>query len=156
MKQSLHLRRICAVTFALLLVSRVASAQSNGRPCQGPEKPQQADRLFQMLSSPTVQQEEALSSVGLSRQSVDAPHGVLRETSLCARMRAALRRSLRPADEPAGGLDDARLSFVELGDYVAVIISDTRPTSTGLLRLGASPVYIFDKDKVRFIARLTA
>jgi hypothetical protein len=116
--------------------------------------PDQANRLFQVLSSPTPEQAEALASVGLRKQATTAPHGVLLETSICARIRADLRKIVQPFDEPTGGLDQASLSFVELGEYVAVIISDTSPTATGLRRLGASPVYIFEKNKVKFVARL--
>ena len=155
MNQLTDLRRAFVAVLPLLLVAQVAAGQSHGKPCQGPAKPDQANGLFRVLSSPTPQQAEALASIGWRKQATTAPHGVLLETSLCARMRAAPESTSGRLTKQRGGLGQASLSFVELGDYVAVIISDTSPTASGLRRLGASPVYVFEKDKVRFVARLT-
>jgi hypothetical protein len=144
---------------ALLFVSATAGAQDtldarSAVPCRGTERPEQADRAFGVLTSADPDTREALASVGIATQSPSAPHGVLRATSACARLRAALRKNLRPADEPAEGLKEADLSFVELGDYYGVIVVPTTPPANGLRRAGPAPLYIFDKEKIAFVARL--
>jgi hypothetical protein len=123
-------------------------------PCRQIESREQVDRAMQMLASNNASLIEGLRSIGVTPQPADAPGGVLRSASACARLRASLRKVIRDADMPAEGLTDAPLSFLELGQYYGVIVTSGRKAASGLRRAGAAPLYLFDRRNVEFIARL--
>ena len=101
-----------------------------GRSCAVAERPGLTERLFRLFNSTDSLLVVAHSMHGIHAQPSTTRHGVLRDTDLCARVRAALRQNIVLEDAVSGVPADSLLSFHDLGAYLVVHID--RPRAGGV------------------------
>ena len=142
--------QLLSAAIAILVATTPLAAQ--GKPCGVAERPGVTERLFRLFNSTDSLLVLAHSSHGIYAQPSTTPHSVLRQTDLCARVRAGLRQNIVPEDAASGLPADSLLSFHDLGAYLVVYIDRPR---VGDVKVNGSwaPIYVFDRARVRFLGR---
>ena len=143
-------REFAAGCTGIIRCGDVSAAQEGS--CAVAQRPAVTERLFRLFNSTDSLLVVAHSTHGIHAQPSTTPHGVLRDTNLCARVRAALRQNIIPEDAASGVPADSLLSFHDLGAYLVVRIHGARVAGVRMNDSG-TPIYVFDREKVRFLGR---